>query len=207
MAVDRTQDTARASAGLRLRVRRGIALLTSSRANARAGLVADAAVGVLLLIAGMRAVQDLRTAMAALAAGVLLFSFVEYSFHRWLFHGRVGLAEAGHREHHDDPTGDHALPFFLPPLAMCALAAALHLIAPHAVALLLAGALASGYAAYGIAHTAIHQLRFRHRLLVRWAALHHIHHHHPRRNFGVTSPLWDFVLGTRYVRATRQAQQ
>jgi 4-hydroxysphinganine ceramide fatty acyl 2-hydroxylase len=31
------------------------------------------------------------------------------------------------------------------------------------------------------------------------AAHHLIHHHHPDANFGVTTPLWDIVLGTRYV--------
>ena len=33
----------------------------------------------------------------------------------------------------------------------------------------------------------------------RWAANHHIHHYHPDRNFGVSTPLWDIVLGTRHV--------
>jgi len=31
-----------------------------------------------------------------------------------------------------------------------------------------------------------------------------VHHYHPDSNFGVTTPLWDVLLGTRYVRQTRK---
>ena len=205
MAADGTHDGSSKTPGqLRAGVERlshGLAQLSATRANARAGLVADSAAAVLLLAAGFQLMTDRRLAATALVAGLLLFSFVEYAFHRWLFHGRIAAAEAGHRQHHADPVGDDALPFFLPPLAMLALAAALQWVTDRSDAFVFAGALASGYAAYGVAHTAIHRLRFRWPLLVRWAALHHIHHHHPLRNFGVTTPLWDFVLGTRYARA------
>ena len=179
-----------------------LARLSTTRANAQAGLVSDSAVSFALLAAGLwRYAPGPRTAMLVILAGLLIFSFIEYCFHRWLFHGRIAAAEAGHRKHHADPAGHDALPFFLPPLGMLALAAVLHGLLPHGIALLLAGAVAGGYAAYGLAHTAIHSRRFRRPLLARWAALHHIHHHHPERNFGVTTPLWDIVLGTRYVPA------
>jgi dihydroceramide fatty acyl 2-hydroxylase len=31
-----------------------------------------------------------------------------------------------------------------------------------------------------------------------------VHHYHPDCNFGVTTPLWDYLLGTRYVRQPRR---
>jgi glycosyltransferase 2 family protein len=111
------------------------------------------------------------------------------------------VMQDGHGKHHADPHGYDALPFFAPPLGMIALAGVLALVLPVSMALLLAGSLAAGYAAYGLVHTAIHAFRFRNTVLVRWAANHHIHHHHHERNFGVTTPLWDFVFGTRYVSA------
>jgi sterol desaturase/sphingolipid hydroxylase (fatty acid hydroxylase superfamily) len=77
---------------------------------------------------------------------------------------------------------------------------------PAGIALFFSGALAAGYASYGLAHSAIHSVRFRRALPLRWAAMHHIHHHHPERNFGVTTPLWDFLLGTRYVSAMAARQ-
>jgi sterol desaturase/sphingolipid hydroxylase (fatty acid hydroxylase superfamily) len=106
--------------------------------------------------------------------------------------------EQGHHKHHQQPLAYDALPFFLPPLAMLALAATLTLVLPIGLAWLLSGGLAAGYAVYGLSHTSIHSIHFRHSLPRRWAAAHHIHHYHPDKNFGVTTPLWDIVLGTRY---------
>jgi len=176
------------------------ARLSTTRANGLAGLVCDTGVGVALLVAGLwRGDLHIGAAIAMIAAGLLLFSFIEYCFHRWLFHGRPGMLEQGHSKHHAEPLGYDALPFFLPPLGMLGLAALCTLAVPTSVALLFVGALAMGYASYGVGHTAIHSMRFSGSLPRRWAAAHHIHHHHPDHNFGVTTPLWDIVLGTRYV--------
>jgi len=98
------------------------------------------------------------------------------------------------------------LPFFLPPLGLLAIAGILSLVLPLQFALLLTGSLAAGYSAYGLSHAAIHNMRFQSRLSKRWAAIHHIHHYHPDKNFGVTTPLWDILLGTRYVPARRTAR-
>ncbi|MEW5315698.1 MAG: hypothetical protein WDW38_007108 [Sanguina aurantia] len=61
-----------------------------------------------------------------------------------------------------------------------------------------------GYIIYGLSHFTIHHVRFKHPLLRRWAGSHHVHHYHPDTNFGLTTPLWDVLLGTRYVRQTRK---
>ena len=177
-----------------------IVRMSATRANSRAGLVADIAIAVVLLFKGLRH-ENLHPVPALLTvlSGLLLFSLVEYCFHRWLFHGPVQIMEQGHHKHHQDPLGDDSLPFFLPPLALLGLAGLFGLAMPTSYAWLLAGAIACGYAAYGLSHSVIHNRRFRHRLSKRWAASHHIHHHHPDKNFGVTTPLWDIVLGTRYV--------
>ncbi|HEX5326523.1 MAG TPA: sterol desaturase family protein [Acetobacteraceae bacterium] len=150
---------------------------------------------------------QIRATAAALTmlAGLIAFTFIEYAAHRWLFHGRTGPFEAGHNNHHLDPVGYDALPFFLPPLFMCALAAIFALVIPAGYALLLAGVIAGGYAAYGMAHVVIHARRFKYPLMRRWAGFHNIHHYHPESNFGVTTGLWDVLLGTRYQRKPRPA--
>jgi dihydroceramide fatty acyl 2-hydroxylase len=179
-----------------------LARLSSTRFNANAGLICDVAIGIALLAAGMYTNRfGILTAAATLAFGLLVFSAIEYCFHRWLFHHGQSSMREGHDKHHDDPHGFDALPFFLPPIGMLLLAGLLALVLPTSTALLLAGATAAGYASYGVAHTIIHAIRFRSRAAVKWAANHHIHHHHPECNFGVTSPLWDIVLGTRYAPA------
>ena len=184
------------------RTLRSIERLSTTRANGYAGLVADTGVAAALLLAAARqADAHLVSAAPLVVGGVLVFSLVEYSMHRWLFHGSVAIFEQGHRKHHEQPEAHDSLPFFLPPLAMLALAAVLAGLTATTPALWLSGGIAAGYAAYGLTHTAFHALRFRQRWAQRWAAAHHIHHHHAGSNFGVTSPLWDLLLQTRYVSA------
>lgn len=186
------------------RVTAALAHLSTTWINSRVGLALDSAVACALLYAGMRRHDAHALAVIAIVAcGLTIFSLVEYSFHRWLFHASAqGMMEKGHRQHHLDPNGYDSLPFFAPPLSMLGLAALLGTILPATYALLLSGGLAAGYALYGLCHCAIHGIRFRYPPARRWAANHHIHHHHPDKNFGVTSPLWDILLGTRYTPQT-----
>ena len=179
---------------------RAIERISTTRANARAGLAADVFAACVLVYLGLRS-NDLTPAVgiSIVLFGLVLFSFVEYCFHRWLFHGPVQLLEQGHRKHHEEPQAYDALPFFLPPVIALLLAGALSIVLPASVAFLLTGGIAAGYAAYGLTHTIFHTVRFRRPLARRWAAAHHIHHYHPHSNFGVTTPLWDILLRTRYL--------
>lgn len=137
-------------------------------------------------------------AFATVLAGLVSFSFIEYLFHRWIFHGPDSMYRRGHDAHHLDPRGYDALPFFLPSVILIALTFVFAMLIPDSHAFLLGGAIAFGYVGYGLSHFAIHATRFRQPWLRRWAASHHIHHHHADANFGVTTPLWDHLLGTRY---------
>lgn len=174
-----------------------LARLSSSRANLLLGLACDWLVALLLCGAALR--QGGLTVPAVLLIvplGLLAFSFIEYAAHRWLFHGRTGPLRAGHVQHHRNPAGHDALPFFLPPLVLLALAALLTLALPAVQAMLLAGVIAVGYALYGSSHAVLHARRFHTPLLARWQQFHDVHHTHPSRNFGVTTGLWDVLLGT-----------
>jgi sterol desaturase/sphingolipid hydroxylase (fatty acid hydroxylase superfamily) len=185
-----------------------IARMSETRENHWAGLACDVLISLALIGVGMvRAWGHPLAATVTLLSGLLLFTLIEYSFHRWLFHKSVPLFEPGHRKHHQDPLGHDSLPFFLPPVLVLMLAGLFTLALPAAYALLLAGGIAAGYAAYGLSHVVIHATRFRHPLGRRWAASHHVHHYHPDCNFGVTTPLWDYILGTRRVRSGRNDAQ
>jgi len=188
-------------------LQRSLERLSSTRINSWLGLASDIGVSAILLWGGFR-LLDLRVASAlcVIFAGVFTFSFVEYGLHRWLFHGSTPSFEQGHQRHHERPLGDDSLPFFFPPLAILAMAQALRLATPEAIALLFAGGFAAGYAAYGLSHTIIHRMRFRNAFMQRWAAAHHVHHYHPDCNFGVTTPFWDFVMRTRYERRDPKAR-
>lgn len=171
-----------------------------------AGFVADCLTGLALIVAGLAWGHMLWPwALLTVCAGLVIFSFIEYAAHRWLFHGRKGPFVRGHARHHRNPTGYDALPFFLPPLFMLALAALFALALAPGYDLLLVGAVAAGYAVYGISHYVMHVHRFKSALLQRWVAFHDMHHRRPRTNFGVTTALWDVILGTRYREAASGA--
>lgn len=182
-----------------------IARMSATRTNYWAEFGIDIALGLVLLGIGWHRYRGgPLTALAAIGLGLFAFSFVEYFFHRWMFHTRIPLFERGHRMHHEHPCGYDSLPFFLPAAVLLCLTGTGMLVMPAGFTLLMAGAVTLGYVGYGLCHFAIHHVRFRQPLLMHWAANHHIHHRHPDSNFGVTTPLWDVLLGTRYVRQARK---
>jgi sterol desaturase/sphingolipid hydroxylase (fatty acid hydroxylase superfamily) len=182
-----------------------IVRMSSTRTNYWAEVGVDTTLGLLLVVAGWRLhAGGPLTALLAVGLGLFAFSFIEYFFHRWMFHTRVPLFEQGHRTHHEQPLGYDSLPFFLPAVVLLTLAGLFALIMPTGFALLMAGAITFGYIIYGLSHFIIHHVRFKHPWLRRWAGAHHVHHYHPDSNFGLTTPLWDVLLGTRYVRQARK---
>jgi len=182
-----------------------IVRMSSTRTNYWAELGVDTTLGALLVVEGWRLhAGSPLIALLAIGLGLFAFSFIEYFFHRWMFHTRVPLFEQGHRTHHEQPLGYDSLPFFLPAVVLLTLAGLFMLIMPTGFALLMAGAITFGYITYGLSHFTIHHVRFKHPWLRRWAGAHHIHHYHPDSNFGLTTPLWDVLLGTRYVRQARK---
>lgn len=179
--------------------------MSSTRANYWAEVAVDTVLCLWLLVVGWRwHTGGTLTAVLALVLGLFAFSFIEYFFHRWMFHTRIPLFTQGHDLHHARPLGYDSLPFFLPPVVLLALAGVFVLVMPTGFALLLASAITFGYILYGISHFVIHHVRFKQPLLRRWAGAHHVHHYHPECNFGVTTLLWDVLLGTRYVRQARR---
>ncbi|MDO1528894.1 sterol desaturase family protein [Fulvimonas sp. R45] len=181
-----------------------IVRMSSTRANYWLEVALDVGLGAILLAAGWQRSNGPGIALAAVATGLFAFSFIEYFFHRWMFHTRIPLFAQGHDKHHREPLGYDSLPFFLPAAILLGLTGLLVLVLPAGFTFLMAGAATFGYVAYGVSHFVIHHVRFKRPLLRRWAAAHHVHHYHPDSNFGVTSPLWDYLLGTRYVRQPRQ---
>ena len=198
----RTYESAAAAASrfARLSIGSPLSSLSRTKTNGRLGLFCDSAISVaLILLAKSKYGLPTPSVVGCVSIGLALFTFVEYACHRWLFHGEPNALERGHWQHHLFPLGDDSLPFFLPPVLFATVACLLSVILPGGIALSLMGGLAGGYALYGLSHIVIHRRQFSHAGARRWAAAHHIHHHHPDKNFGVTSPLWDVVLGTRYV--------
>ncbi|MCW5982033.1 MAG: sterol desaturase family protein [Bryobacteraceae bacterium] len=135
------------------------------------------------------------SAAAYFAAGVALWTALEYLMHRYAFHGF-----APHYEHHRDPADRRHI---LAPLWLSLSGAgALWLLlwpatGSAARAALIATGVIAGYLGYELIHLRLHSGRRGGRIL-RALRKRHFHHHFAdeRVCYGVTSPLWDVVFGT-----------
>lgn len=155
-----------------------------------------------LIFTGLRSNElDPIIVVLSILFGLFLFSIIEYSVHRWLFHGTVQIIAQGHRSHHENPLGYDSVPFFLPALILLTFTGILVLLLSAKIICLLTGTIALCYVIYGLSHFVIHHHRFNFILARNWAANHMIHHHHPDTNFGVTTPFWDIVFKTHYRRS------
>jgi sterol desaturase/sphingolipid hydroxylase (fatty acid hydroxylase superfamily) len=144
--------------------------------------------------------------LLAAAAGCLGFSLFEYALHRFVFHRRFADTRAGrieafltHGYHHVYPDDPERL--VMPPLGSVPLGVlfALAYIGTLGQALGLAAfaGTAVGYVFYDTMHFVLHHWRPR-TPVGTWMRRYHLLHHHadePAR-FGVSSPLWDLLLGT-----------
>jgi sterol desaturase/sphingolipid hydroxylase (fatty acid hydroxylase superfamily) len=147
---------------------------------------------------------------AGLLAGLFLWTFAEYTLHRFVFHYRARgqwqerIIFLFHGIHHVQPHCKTRL--VMPPVVSIPLAlvfyGALHLIvgvalgAPHWVAPMFAGLLI-GYLIYDLTHYATHHLPMNGRYLKFLKKYHMLHHFKtPDQRYGVSSPLWDWVFGT-----------
>jgi sterol desaturase/sphingolipid hydroxylase (fatty acid hydroxylase superfamily) len=149
---------------------------------------------------------DPRRAAGAALAGLAAWTLFEYVLHRFVFHhvfhsgrGRQ-LHFLMHGIHHLDPWDRTRLVF--PPPAGVIVAAlifgGLWLFLPLAWALAVMVGVLTGYIAYDMMHYYLHHGRARSRWGKYLKAWHLEHHHrHPHAMWGVSSPLWDLILGTR----------
>jgi Fatty acid hydroxylase superfamily len=147
-----------------------------------------------------------RRTLAGLGAGWGLWTAAEYAMHRWAMHGRWRQqpVAAEHLRHHADPLATDAVLRSLSylPVAVGAIglgAAARHLGGPDVGRDLGRGvgvAFMAGYAAYEQLHWRAHH-RHPGNPLESWLQRRHlVHHRRAGRNYGVTTSIWDHVLGT-----------
>lgn len=149
-------------------------------------------------------------------SGALAWSAAEYGIHRFIGHGArrvrpesireqltpAGLAAAFNDEH----LRHHADPSYFAPTSQKLLAAAVTIVASGATGSLLAGrrrgwSFAVGFGMTYLGYEVIHRRIHTHAGVGRygrWLRRHHLYHHHktPRANHGVTTAVWDRVVGT-----------
>lgn len=141
-----------------------------------------------------------QTAKLFITAGIGLITWplIEYGLHRFVLHGLKPFS-TWHAAHHHRP---HAL--ICTPTALSAALIAFLVFMPVALlsdiwlAIALTFGLLTGYLGYAVTHHALHHWRSDNAWLRQRKRCHALHHDPSRRagHYGVTSSLWDEVLGT-----------
>jgi sterol desaturase/sphingolipid hydroxylase (fatty acid hydroxylase superfamily) len=161
---------------------------------------------VLALYLGLHRGADVAEALVGFAFGALCWSLLEYLLHRFFFHAHVKGETAriavflAHGHHHASPMD--RMRIVAPPMQMGSALLLLFGICDLAfdgalLWLAFAGSIAA-YLAYEAIHYAIHHGREGLGLL-RVVRRHHLAHHHidARSRWGISTPLWDWIFGTR----------
>lgn len=139
--------------------------------------------------------------VVGVVAGLLLWSFLEYFLHRFVFHQRWFGARFSrdHGLHHArvDWFAPHARKIGISAPVIGATLAIGAVFGGGGAGLGAAGGLLAGWGFYEVLHRQIHVAAPR-GLYGDWARRHHLAHHfgNPSANHGVTSPIWDVVFGT-----------
>jgi sterol desaturase/sphingolipid hydroxylase (fatty acid hydroxylase superfamily) len=144
-----------------------------------------------------------RAFLTGIGAGILGWSLTEYAVHRWVMHGphTTNPVTAEHLGHHRqlERTDPLRLDRFLwwPATGGLLVGAGTAAATSGPVGLGAGLGWAASYCGYRHLHWLLHHRPPRNRA-GRWLRRHHFRHHvgAPRGNHGVTSPLWDLVLGT-----------
>ena len=193
----------------RLAARNMLRAVTRSRTNYWLSYAFDLATPIAMGALGFQQPTRWSVALPCFCTGAIVFSFVEYAMHRWLFHARASFATAIHHTHHVSPREPFAIPC---PSSAAAAVLCWCVLAPlvgHQAACFLACGLLAAYCYYGLLHHLQHTIRIKSlpllRLRRRWEA-HAIHHGRLDVNFGVTTSLWDYVFGTHHRSRNRSAQ-
>ena len=142
--------------------------------------------------------------LAVAVLGIVAFTFVEYMMHKHFFHMEPDtpikdkLQYGIHGVHHDYPRDKDRLA--MPPFVSAAYAAILYLVFTLVMgdfALYFLPGFLVGYSGYLGVHYVVHVYNPpKNFLKVLWVN-HAIHHYkNPDSAFGVSSPLWDYLLGT-----------
>ena len=144
------------------------------------------------------------SALGLFLVGLFGFTFVEYAVHRYLYHipatsvGRAKFQYTMHGVHHEYPKDKTRLA--MPPIITVFVSSLLFFIFRFSFGSYAFGLLSGftfGYAMYLFVHYAIHAYSPPKNFLKVWWT-HHSQHHYRQDEvaFGVSSTLWDHLIGT-----------
>lgn len=158
-----------------------------------------------LYLGAMESVMTASGMIGLFVAGVFTWTLTEYLLHRFVFHYEPRSAWGKwihfmmHGVHHDYP--NDSLRLVMPPAVSIPLAALFfalfRVLLGEAYTWPFFSGFVSGYLCYDMIHYATHHFAMKGAVSL-WVKQHHMRHHYQTDdfNYGVSSPLWDFVFGT-----------
>jgi sterol desaturase/sphingolipid hydroxylase (fatty acid hydroxylase superfamily) len=137
-------------------------------------------------------------------AGMIVFSFVEYLIHRYIFHFKATsqqqerLQYSIHGVHHEYPRDKERL---VMPLVLSVILAGLFFLLFSFLmgtdGLIFYAGFIAGYSSYLVIHYAVHAIKPPQNFLKYWWKHHSLHHYASVHSaFSVSFPLWDILFGT-----------
>lgn len=161
-------------------------------------------IGVLLYFAVTATALTPLELVIAFFAGMFFWTFVEYFLHRFIFHIRQtnrifqAIYFYSHGIHHEAPRD--ATRLVMPPGASIPLAVAFFFLfrsASPVYHLPFMAGFVTGYVIYDFLHFSVHFFQFKNAYFRMIRRNHMMHHYRaPRKNFGFTSPIWDYIGGS-----------
>ena len=158
-----------------------------------------------LYVAGTNPLLGTGSIIGLFVAGIATWTLTEYLLHRYVFHYEPTttwgkrLHFLMHGIHHDYP--NDSLRLVMPPVISLPLAALFYflflvLLGGNFLPSFFAGFL-FGYLCYDMVHYATHHFTMKGRIGL-FLKHHHMRHHYQTDdlNYGVSSPVWDFVFNT-----------
>ncbi len=170
----------------------------------RSGYFADFIVYPVLIIglfwttSEWEAVDQILDWLVTCAAGLGVWTLLEYAAHRFVLHHVPGFARL-HALHHAAPTDLVGTPTWVSlPIIVATVLVPLLLTREFDLASGATAGVMAGYLWYTVVHHAIHHWHPRHHTYLYRAKHRHAMHHHSRQegNYGVTTSLWDRAFGT-----------
>jgi sterol desaturase/sphingolipid hydroxylase (fatty acid hydroxylase superfamily) len=169
---------------------------SQSKINLLSSFVLDTLIGFTLLIYAFTLEYDLTFMIATIFIGWLGFTLIEYMVHAWLFHIGNNVIVKGHAQHHRAPQGYDNLPFFASYIIAGSIYLVIENFIPQVYAIAFVSMLLISYVMYTLFHYLMHRVDFKTPYFLYMQRFHYIHHMRPKKNHGVTTPIWDFVFRT-----------
>jgi sterol desaturase/sphingolipid hydroxylase (fatty acid hydroxylase superfamily) len=138
------------------------------------------------------------TLLVGYGSGLLSWSLVEYIGHRYLYHKAGSPAHYGHLTHHKLPMKLVALPWFIITAIMTSAWYVFAYYLQFPIVLIYLAGLLTGFVFYGVLHHFLHRINCKNAWYEKLRSHHLTHHQIPNVNFGLTSPLWDYLFRTKY---------